>query len=86
MSTMQRCHQNHGYLKLTQFGIKHRKITEFILATVFRQRLTHFVYAQNLKMCQSLACQFSTDFADIFGPKIGIFDFREPFRKDIFTR
>jgi len=43
-------------------------------STVIRQRLTHFVCAQfeqlkTWKMCQSLACQFLTDFSDIFWSK-----------------
>ena len=43
---------------------------------VIRQRWTHFVCAQNLKMFQSLACEFLTDFP-FYGPKIGILKFRE---------
>ena len=56
-----------------------------IPSTVPRQRLTHFVCAQNLKNVSIFGVPiFDCIFPTFLGPKIDIFQFREPFRKDIF--
>ena len=50
-----------------------------------RLRVFQNSWSKNL-WSKTFACQLLTDFPVIFGPKIGIFKFREPLRKDIFTR
>ena len=59
----------------------------FDRTTVPRQRLTHFVCAQNLKNVSIFGVPiFDCIFPTFLGPKIIIFRFREPLRKNILKK